>query len=73
MLILPTPTIKPWTLKERDVCIKAHAENQWTLKNVRYISSLKKNLISIGQLDSTSYATEIGKSLWKIMKCAMMT
>ena len=51
-----------------DVCIKTKVENQWTLKNVRYIPSLKKNLISIGQLDSTGYATKLGKSSWKIMK-----
>ena len=31
-----------------DVCIKTPAENQWTLKNVKYIPSLKNNLISIG-------------------------
>ena len=29
-----------------------------------------QNLISIGQLDSTGYATEFGKSSWKIMKGA---
>ena len=45
-----------------DVCIKTPAENEWTLKDVRYIPSLKKNLISIGQLDSTGYATKFGKS-----------
>ena len=45
--------------------------NQWTLKYVRYISGLK-NMISIGQLDSTSCATEFGKSLWKIVKGDMV-
>ena len=56
-----------------DVCIKTLAENQWTLKNVRYIPSLlKKNLISIGQLDSTGYATKFGKSSWKIVKGAIV-
>ena len=53
-----------------DVCIKTPAENQWTLKDVRYILGLKKNLISIGQLDNTGYATKLGKSSWKIMKGA---
>ena len=42
------------------------------IKNVRYIPGLKKNLISIGQLDSTGYATELGKSSWKTMKGAMV-
>ena len=32
---------------KRDVCIKTLAGNQWTLKDVRYISGLKKNLIFI--------------------------
>ena len=45
-----------------DVCIKTSTRNQWTLKDVRYIPSLKKNMISIGQLDSTGYATKFGKS-----------
>ncbi|TMW86686.1 hypothetical protein EJD97_020999 [Solanum chilense] len=34
-----------------DVCIKTNSGNQWTLKDVRYIPGIKKNLISIGQLD----------------------
>ena len=59
-------------LKEKeDVCIKTPAGNQWTLKDVRYIPSLK-NLISIGQLDSTGYATKFGKSSWKIVKGTMV-
>ena len=36
-----------------DVSIQTPAGNQWTLQDVRYILGLKKNLISIGQLDST--------------------
>ena len=42
------------------------------LKDVRYIPGLKKNLTSIGQLDSTGYATKFGKSSWKIVKSAMV-
>ena len=49
-----------------DVCIKTPT------KDVRYIPSLKKNLISIGQLDSTGYAIKFGKSSWKIVKGAMV-
>ena len=55
-----------------NVCIKTPAENQWTLKDVRYIPGLKKNLIFISQLDSTCYTIELGKSSWKIMKGAMV-
>ena len=57
---------------KEDVCIKSLARNQWTLKNVRYIPSLKKNMISIGQLDNTGYATKFGKSSWKIVNGAMV-
>ena len=67
-------TTKSWRSKERkgDVCIKTPKENQWTLKNVIYIPSLKKKRIFIGRLDSTGYATEFGKSSWKIVKSAMV-
>ena len=55
-----------------DVCIKTNSGIQWTLEDVRYIPGLKKNLISVGQLDSTGYATEFGKGSWKIVKGAMV-
>ena len=55
-----------------DVYLKTPAENQWTLKDIRYIPSLNKNLISISQSDSTGYATKFGKSSWKIVKGAMV-
>ena len=58
---------------KEDVSIQTPAGNQWTLQDVRYILGLKKNLISIGQLDSTGYAAEFGKSSWKIVKCAVTT
>ena len=41
-----------------DVSIITPTENQWTLKVDRYIIGLKKNMISIGQLDNIGYATE---------------
>ena len=58
--------------RKGNVCIKTPAKNRWTLKNVRYIPSFKKNQISVSQLDITGYATEFEKSLWKILKCAMV-
>ena len=57
---------------KENVCIKTSARNQWTLKNVRYIPSLKKNLISIGQLNSTGYTTELRKNFWKIVNGALV-
>ena len=55
---------------KEDVCIKTPAGNQWTLNDVRYIPGLKRNLISISQLNSIGYATKLGKGSWKIMKGA---
>ena len=55
-----------------DVCIKTTSGNQWTLENVKYILGLKKNLISVDQLDNTEYAAEFGKGSWKIVKGAMV-
>ena len=46
--------------------------NRRTLEDVRYIPGLKKNPISVGQLDSTGYATEFGKGSWKIVKGALV-
>ena len=36
-----------------DVFIKTTSGNQWTLEDVIYIPRIKKNLIFVGQLDST--------------------
>ena len=47
---------------KRDISIQTRAGYQWTLQDVRYIPGLKKILISIGQLDSTGYTTDFGKS-----------
>ena len=55
-----------------DVCIKIPSGNQWTLEDVKYIPGLKKNLISVGQFDSTGYAVEFGNGSWKIVKGAMV-
>ena len=55
-----------------DVCIKTTSGKQWTLEDVRYIPGIKKNLIFVGQLDSTGYATEFGKVSWKIVKGAIV-
>ena len=55
-----------------DVCIKTTSGNQLTLEDVRYIPGIKKNLISIGQLDSTEYTAEFEKGSWKIVKGAIV-
>ena len=42
------------------------------MEDVRYIPRIKKNLISVGELDRTGYAVEFGKGSWKIVKGAMV-
>ena len=44
-----------------DVCIKTTSGNQWTLEDVRYIPGIKKNLISVGQLDRRDMQQSLGK------------
>ncbi|KAK0591188.1 hypothetical protein LWI29_036674 [Acer saccharum] len=43
----------------------------WKLNNVRHISDLRKNLISIGQLASKGYVTTFTDDKWKISKGIM--
>ncbi|KAF3634927.1 putative disease resistance RPP13-like protein 3-like isoform X1 [Capsicum annuum] len=38
----------------------------------RYVPDLKKNLISVSQLDNTVYTAEFGKGAWKVVRGAMV-
>lgn len=40
----------------------------WKLQNVRHVSGLKKNLISMGQIDPEGYTTTFGNRSSKITK-----
>ena len=40
----------------------------WTLKDVRVIPSLKKQLISVGQLDEQGHEVKFGNGQWKVVK-----
>ncbi|KAJ9548930.1 hypothetical protein OSB04_021473 [Centaurea solstitialis] len=51
-----------------DVDIKTSLGTTWTLKDVRVIPSLKKMLISAGQLDDQGYWTTFGGGQWKVVK-----
>ncbi|PKI56333.1 hypothetical protein CRG98_023352 [Punica granatum] len=42
------------------------------LRGVRHIPDLKRNLISVGQLDDEGYDLSFGSSSWKIIKGAMV-
>uniref|UniRef100_A0A803LIT3 Retrovirus-related Pol polyprotein from transposon TNT 1-94-like beta-barrel domain-containing protein n=1 Tax=Chenopodium quinoa TaxID=63459 RepID=A0A803LIT3_CHEQI len=46
---------------KEDVMIKTSSGSSWKLKDVRYIPKLRKNLISMGQLDSSDFRTMFGE------------
>ena len=51
---------------------KDHLGKPVDIGGCQIYSWIKKNLISVGQLDSTGYAAEFGKGLWKIVKGAIV-
>ena len=51
-----------------DINIKTSSGSLWTLHNVRHIPALKRNLISIGQLDDEGHHTTFGDGAWKVTK-----
>ena len=44
----------------------------WKLQNVRHVPGLKRNLISVGQLDDEGHVVTFTGGLWKISKGAMV-
>ncbi|KAL5129021.1 Retrovirus-related Pol polyprotein from transposon TNT 1-94 [Glycine soja] len=50
-----------------DIDIKTSSGSLWTLHKVRHILALKRNLISIGQLDDEGHYTTFGDGAWKDM------
>ncbi|GKA28690.1 hypothetical protein Tco_0714935 [Tanacetum coccineum] len=52
----------------RDVVLKNTFGTEWIMKNVRYISSLKRKLISIGQLDNEGYHIGFGDQMWRVTR-----
>ncbi|GKB31219.1 hypothetical protein Tco_0870620 [Tanacetum coccineum] len=51
-----------------DVFLKTSFGTSWTLKDVRYISFLKRRLISVGKLDEEGYPVGFGDEQWKVIK-----
>ncbi|KAE8676976.1 Vesicle-associated protein 4-1 [Hibiscus syriacus] len=52
--------------------LKLPNQTTWKLTGVRYIPSLKRNLISVGQLDGEGYTTTFSGCKWKITKGALV-
>ncbi|GMY07505.1 GAG-pre-integrase domain-containing protein [Fagus crenata] len=55
-----------------DVCITLPNGSVWLLQKVRHVPKLKRNLISVGQLDTEGHATLFVDGTWKITKGAMV-
>ena len=54
------------------VQIKLNNGNEWLLKYVRNIPSMKRNMISTGQLRESDCLSTFGKTWWKITKGALV-
>ena len=54
-----------------DVMIRSTNGTVWKLRGVRHIPGLKRNLISVGQLDDEGYTSTFGEGRWKISKGVM--
>jgi hypothetical protein len=49
-----------------DVRIRVHSDSVWKLQKVKYVPELKKNLISVGQLDEEGHAISFHGGRWKV-------
>ncbi|GJU45327.1 putative ribonuclease H-like domain-containing protein [Tanacetum coccineum] len=55
-----------------DVVLKTSFGTSWTLKDVRYIPSQKRRLISVGQLDEKVNHVGFGDQQWKVTKGSLV-
>jgi hypothetical protein len=53
-----------------NVRIRVHSDSVWKLQKVRHIPELKKNLISVGQLDDEGHSIHFHGGKWKVNKGA---
>jgi hypothetical protein len=54
------------------VKIKQRSGNQWLFKEVRHVPYLKKNIVSIGQLESECYISIFTDKMWKVIKGSLV-
>ena len=54
------------------VQIKLNNGNEWLLKDIRNILSMKRNMISTGKLGDSGCLSTFGKTWWNITKGALV-
>jgi len=54
------------------ICLKMFDDRDFILKNVRYISELKRNLISISMFDGLGFCTRIERGMMRIYHGALV-
>ena len=55
-----------------DIRLKLPNQTTWKLQGVRHVPGLRRNLISVGQLDGEGYCTIFSGHEWKITKGALV-
>ena len=55
-----------------DIRLKLPNQTTWKLQGVRHVPGLRRNLISVGQLDGEGYCTTFSGHEWKITKGALV-
>jgi hypothetical protein len=51
-----------------DVRIRVHSDWVWKMQKVRHVPELKKNMISVGQLDEEGHLIHFHDGKWKVSK-----
>jgi len=59
-------------MEKCEIHIKSTSGYQWKLHDIKYVPELKRNIISISQLEIMRYKTIFGDSSWKIVKDALV-
>ena len=55
-----------------DIRLKLPNQTTWKLQGVRHVPGLRRNLVSVGQLDEEGYCTTFSGHEWKITKGALV-
>ena len=59
-------------VRKGDIILKLPNQTTWKLQGVRHVPGLRRNLISVGQLDGEGYCTTFSGHEWKITKGALV-